>query len=184
MAWTFWGSNTGGGHWASYAVSTGSPSRNKAARPWHWPPHSHLALSLRMDKIVRLLPTVPSMVCYGVTFYTVYIISGVCIGTIGRGTALQAGRSWVWFPMVPLEFFIWHNPSGHTVALGSTQPLREMRTRNISWEVKATGATADKLTTFMCRLSWNLEVWTSWNPQGMSRPVMGLLYRYSTECNK
>jgi hypothetical protein len=29
--------------------------------------------------------------------------------------------------------FHWHNPSGRTVALGSTQPLTEMSTRNISW---------------------------------------------------
>ena len=35
---------------------------------------------------------------------------------------------------------------------------------------------ADNLTTFMCRLSWNLAAWTSWNPQGLSRPVMGLPY--------
>jgi hypothetical protein len=35
---------------------------------------------------------------------------------------------------------------------------------------------ADKLSTFMCRLSWNLETSTFWNPQGLSRPVMGLLY--------
>ena len=34
---------------------------------------------------------------------------------------------------------------------------------------------ADNLTTFMCRLSWNLGASTSWNPQGLSRPVMGLL---------
>jgi len=27
-------------------------------------------------------------------------------GTIGRGTALQAGESRFWFPIVPLEFFI------------------------------------------------------------------------------
>ena len=26
-----------------------------------------------------------------------------------------------------------HNPSGRTMALASTQPLREMSTRNISW---------------------------------------------------
>ena len=37
---------------------------------------------------------------------------------------------------------------------------------------------ADNLTTFMCRLSWNLGASTSWNPQGLSRPVMGLLYLY------
>jgi hypothetical protein len=33
-----------------------------------------------------------------------------------------------------------HNPSGRTVALRSTQPLREMSTRYISWGVKVAGA--------------------------------------------
>ena len=36
--------------------------------------------------------------------------------------------------------FHWHNPSGRTMALGLTQPLTEMSTRNISWGVKAAGA--------------------------------------------
>jgi hypothetical protein len=35
---------------------------------------------------------------------------------------------------------------------------------------------ADNFTSFMCRLSWNLEASFSWKPQGLSRPVMGLLY--------
>jgi len=48
------------------------------------------------------------------------------------GTTLQAGRSRVRFPMVSLEIFNWHNPSGRTMALGLTQPLTEMSTRNIS----------------------------------------------------
>jgi len=39
------------------------------------------------------------------------------------------------------------------------------------WPVRS----ADNLTTFMCRLSWNLGASTSWNPQGLPRPVMGLL---------
>ena len=30
----------------------------------------------------------------------------------------------------------------------------------------------------MCRLSWNLGAWTSWNPQGLSGPVMRLLYLF------
>ena len=30
-------------------------------------------------------------------------------------------------------FFYSHNPSGRTMATGLTQPLTEMRTRNISW---------------------------------------------------
>jgi len=37
---------------------------------------------------------------------------------------------------------------------------------------------ADKRVTFICRLSWNMGASISWNPQGLSRPVMGLLYLY------
>jgi hypothetical protein len=48
-------------------------------------------------------------------------------------------------------------------------------TRNISWTVKAA---SDILITFMCRLSWNLGTSTSWNPQGLSRIVHGLLYLF------
>jgi hypothetical protein len=67
---------------------------------------------------------------------------GACGGAVGWGAALQARRSRVRF------FFHWHNPSGRTLALGLTQPLREIRTRNISWwlwwwwgrGVKAAGA--------------------------------------------
>jgi len=47
----------------------------------------------------------------------------------------QDGRSRVQFPMVSLEFFI-NNPSGRTVAFGSTQLVTEMGTRNISWGSK------------------------------------------------
>jgi hypothetical protein len=36
--------------------------------------------------------------------------------------------------------FHWRNPSGSTMTLGSTQPLTEMSTRNISWAVKAAAA--------------------------------------------
>jgi len=39
-----------------------------------------------------------------------------------------------------IEFFHWHNFSGRTMALGSTQPLTEMSTNNISWGVKVVGA--------------------------------------------
>jgi len=77
-----------------------------------------------------------------------------------------------------IGFFHWHNPSDCTMALGSTQPLTEMSTRNISWGWRRPVRRADNLTTFMCRLSCNLEASTSWNPQGLSRPVMGLLYLF------
>jgi hypothetical protein len=76
-------------------------------------------------------------------------------------------------------FFHWHNPVGRTMALGSTLPLTEMSTRNISlWGgggVNAAGAYGWQPTTFICRLSRNLGASTSWNPVGLSRPVMGLL---------
>ena len=32
-----------------------------------------------------------------------------------------------------------HNPSGRTMVLGLTQPLTEMSTKCISWDVKAAG---------------------------------------------
>ena len=55
-------------------------------------------------------------------------------------TPTFAGRSRVRFPKVSFGIFHWHNPSGRTMALGSTQPLTEMSTRNISWGVEAAGA--------------------------------------------
>jgi hypothetical protein len=41
---------------------------------------------------------------------------------------------------------------------------------------------ADNLTTFMRRLSWNLGASTSWNPHGLSRPAMGLIYLLPLQC--
>jgi hypothetical protein len=58
------------------------------------------------------------------------------------------------------------------MVLGSSQPLTELSTRNISRPV----CRADNLTNFMCQLSSNLGASTSWNPQGLSRPVEGLHY--------
>ena len=36
--------------------------------------------------------------------------------------------------------FHWHNPSGRIMALGLTQPLSDLSTRNTSWGIKAAGA--------------------------------------------
>jgi hypothetical protein len=71
-------------------------------------------------------------------------------------------------PYGVIWIFHWHNPPGRTMALGLTQPLTER------WPVRR----ADNLTTSMCRLSCNLGASTSLNPQGLSRPVMGLLYLF------
>ena len=97
---------------------------------------------------------------------------GAHSGAVGWGTALQAGRLRVRFPMVSLKFFI----DIILLALGLTQPLTEMSNRDISWGVQQVVCRADNLTTLMCGLSWNMGASTSWNPQGLSRSVMGLLY--------
>jgi hypothetical protein len=78
-----------------------------------------------------------------------------------------------------IEIFHWHNPSGRTMALRSTQPLTEIGTRNFLGVWRPVRR-ADNLTTFMCRVSWNLGASASWNPQGLFRCVMGLLYLYLT----
>jgi hypothetical protein len=62
------------------------------------------------------------------------------------------------------------------MTLGLTHLLQEMSTRNISWGWRWLVCRADNLTTYMCWLSSNLGALTFWNPQGLSRPVMGLLY--------
>jgi len=54
------------------------------------------------------------------------------------------------------------NPSGHTKALGLTQPLRHMKTRSISWG-KRQPVCADYLEI--------LGASTSWSPRSLPRPV-------------
>jgi hypothetical protein len=52
-------------------------------------------------------------------------------------------------PVGVIENFHWHNSSGRTMALGSTQPLTEKSTRNINWGLK------------VCRFPWNMGASTS-----------------------
>jgi hypothetical protein len=63
--------------------------------------------------------------------------------------------------------FHWHNPSGHTMALGLTQPLTEMSTRNTSWGVKTAGVQGLQSSCTDC-----LEIWGP-QPLEPSRPVQG-----------
>jgi hypothetical protein len=79
--------------------------------------------------------------------YTYLILEGA------RGGAVVAGST----PDGVTGIFHWHNPSGRTMALGSTQTVTEMSTRNVSWGQRWPVRRADNLATFMCRLSSNLE---------------------------
>jgi hypothetical protein len=77
------------------------------------------------------------------------------------------------FPNGVIWIFLWYNLSARrAMALGSNRLLTEMSTRSISWGLRWPVRRADNLTTFMCKLSWNLGASTSWNPQGLSTPVM------------
>ena len=50
-------------------------------------------------------------------------------GAVGWVSALEACST----PDGVMGIFHWNNPSGPTTALGSTQSLKEMSTRSISW---------------------------------------------------
>ena len=81
------------------------------------------------------------------------ILEAFCFWVIWRSTCHPWGTRWrSWLrhcatsrkvagsiPDAVTGIFHWHNPSGRTEALGSTQPLTEMSTRNICWGVKAAG---------------------------------------------
>jgi hypothetical protein len=59
---------------------------------------------------------------------------------------LPAGGSRVRLPMRSLNFFNLPNPSSRTMALGSTQPLTEMSTRNRPGGKRRPARRADNLT--------------------------------------
>jgi hypothetical protein len=63
---------------------------------------------------------------------------------------LQAGRSRVRF-LMSLDTFNLSNPSSRTMALGMTQPLTEMSTRNLPGHKGQPGHKADNLT-IICEL--------------------------------
>jgi len=67
-----------------------------------------------------------------------------------------------------IEIFHWHNPYCRTIAQGSTHPLTEMSTRNISWGGK--GSQCVGLTTLSPSCADCLEIWEP-QPPGTSGPV-------------
>jgi len=65
---------------------------------------------------------------------TAELLRTACCHTMKRGAALLVGRTRVRFPLASLELFIDIILPARTVALGSTQPLAEKSTRDISWD--------------------------------------------------
>jgi hypothetical protein len=69
---------------------------------------------------------------------------GAGSSVVGSGTMLQAGRSPVRVPD-EVDFFNLSNPSSRSMALGSTRPLTEMRTRDLPRGKKRPARRADNL---------------------------------------
>jgi hypothetical protein len=86
---------------------------------------------------------------------------------------LQAGRSRVWFPMRSLDFSNWPKPSSRTMALGLTQPLTEMSTRNLPGSEGSAGR-PDNLTPSVSLVSRRCGSLDVLKPYGPSRPVTGI----------
>jgi hypothetical protein len=59
---------------------------------------------------------------------------------------LQAGRSPVSIPDDVIGFVYWPNPFNRSMALGSTERLREMSPRNLSWGKGRPACKSDHLT--------------------------------------
>jgi hypothetical protein len=79
---------------------------------------------------------------------------------------LQAGRSSVRVPD-ELDFLVLPNTSSRIMALGSTQPLTEMSTRNLSGGKERPARRAEKLAPSLSRMSENVGASTSRKPKGL-----------------
>jgi hypothetical protein len=79
---------------------------------------------------------------------------------------LQAGRSPVRVPD-KVDFFNLSNPSGRTMALGSTQPLTQMRTRNLPGGKSGRRVGLTTLPPSMNRMSENVGASTFLSPKGL-----------------
>jgi hypothetical protein len=89
---------------------------------------------------------------------------------------LQAGRSRDRIPD-EVDFFNLPNPSSCTMALGSTQPLTEMSTRNIPGGEGRPARIADNLTAICEPIVYkNVGASTSHSPMGLHGPLQGYLY--------
>jgi hypothetical protein len=75
---------------------------------------------------------------------------------IRRGTALQTGGSPVRIPD-EVNFFSLPNPSSRTMAVGSTQPLTRMSTRNLPGGKKRPARRPDNLAAIYESNVWKCE---------------------------
>jgi len=105
--------------------------------------------------------------CFIISLFNAQHVSDVNTSILGSLRLICWVISWIvllWFDVCWCYVVVWLGWCGIRV---QAEALRRARR-------------ADTLSTFMCRLSWNMGTSTSWKPQGLSRPVMGLLYLHQT----
>jgi hypothetical protein len=160
------------------SISPGMFSTYHFSCLFHWyyfqkPPHTFTITSFKVTRPRRVLLveergwllysalTVLALICTETFYYGCLQLSGVWLLYVFvlEGTRFATSRKVAGsIPDGVIGIFHWHNPSDRTMALGLTQPLKEMNTRNIFWGYRRPVRRADNLTTFMCRMSWNLNL--------------------------
>jgi hypothetical protein len=116
----------------------------------------------RWTKIVQDLVQRWGFLKRGIQFWCSTIKEGVRGSVVGWGTTLQAGRSRDRIPD-EVDFFNLPKPSSRTMALGSTQPLTEMSTRNLPGGEGRPARKADNLTAICEPI-----VYKMWEPQHLT----------------
>jgi hypothetical protein len=101
------------------------------------------------------------------------LLRGAHDSVVGWCSVLQAGRSRDWVTMRWI-FFNLPNPSSRTMALGSTQPLTEMSTRNFPGSKGRPVSKGDNFTAICDPIvKTKCEILDVSQPYGPSRPVTG-----------
>jgi hypothetical protein len=123
--------------------------------------HTHYTASYRRPQYEWFI-----LICVNAYFLFPPVFQGARGSAVGWDTMLQAARSPVRAP-VEVDFSNLPNTSSLTMALGSTQPLTEISTRDLSRRKKCWRVGLTTLPPSVSRVSENVGAPTSRKPKGL-----------------